>query len=798
MTQIGARYPSDNGDHGRDSGRTAQFRILLVEDEEVQARLLSAALEESDARFKTLHAATLRDAMDRVSSENLDAILLDINLPDSRSLATVERLRAIALAPIIVFTGESGLGELAIRAGADEYLVKGQTSPTAIRRAVIYAIERWRSRRELEEHAAMLEAEIAERIRIEEDLRRSESRLRAIVQSEPECVKAIGPDLTVLEMNPSGLDMLGVDDITQLRGRSICEFIHPDDHQAYGALHAAAMRGGSGTLQFRIVGQNGKERWVEAHSVPLFDGDDRPDAVLSVTRDITERKFVEDSLQRSLSLLEIASRIGRVGAWIVELPERSITLSEEIYEIFDAPRDFQPTVSNMLAFYTPEFRAIAQDAFDACVRDGSPFDLEMQVESTKGRRSWVRVLGEADRDAEGKVKAVLGALQDITERRNFEQQMLQAQRVESIGRLAGGIAHDINNLLMPILMGANLLKRTAPDANPRAIAMIEQSAKRGGELVSRIMSFARGDEGARKPLRLQDAVKEIEGIVTSTFPRHIAFSVDLPEDLWLIHADPTQIQQLLLNLCVNARDAMPSGGTITISARNTRIEHHYSALDRTMQSGPYVRLEVSDTGVGIAPEVRQRIFDPFFTTKQAGKGTGLGLSTVAAVARAHGGYITVHSRIGSGTTFEIYLPAKTNAVEQVPQPQESAAPQAHGELVLVVDDDPSVVTAVCETLRSGGYRVLTAEDGAHAVEVYKANRDQVAAIVVDLMMPVMDGASLIAALRNLTADVPIIATSGGETTVHVDPENSDVQAYLQKPYSADVLLGALRDALEKA
>jgi two-component system cell cycle sensor histidine kinase/response regulator CckA len=772
-------------------------RILLVEDEQTQARLLATALQEADARFEVSLASTLREALDAVAHGSFDAALLDINLPDSRSLQTVERFRAASSIPIVVFTGETGIGEETIRAGADEYLIKGTAPPAAVRRALIYAVERWHSRRAEQQRAAELAAEVERRTQVEEELRRSESYLRTIIQSEPECVKTVAADMTLVDMNPSGLEMLEVADVSEVRGRSILDFIHPDDRAAFSRLHVEVLRGGRGIVQYRVVGVAGTERWVESHLVLLPD--DVQTAVLSVTRDITDRRNAEVSLERSRSLLEMASRIGRIGAWIVDLPGKNVTWSDEVRSIFEVPDGFVPTIDSVLAFTTREERRKAEEALERCVRKGAPFDIELPMMTARGRRILLRVIAEADRDAHGVTRAVRGAIQDITERRRFEQQLLQSQRVESIGKLAGGIAHDLNNLLMPILMGANLLKRaTKPDQHQRAISMIEQSATRGGELVSRITSFSRGAEGRREPLRLGDVVAETQAIVEGSFPPTITLETSIPDDLWLIEGDPTQLHQVLLNLCVNARDAMPEGGTLTISAANALIDHHYSTLDTSLGGGPYVRLEVSDTGEGIPVEIRQRVFDPFFTTKQIGRGTGLGLSTVAAIVRAHGGYVGVQSDLGRGTTFEIYFPALPTASRDVAPARQAGAPHGHGELVLVVDDDVSVRGAMSEILTSAGYRVVEAEDGRKALALFESQRGELAAIITDLVMPNMGGAALVRALQEAGSDIPIVVTSGGSSEENAALRSIQVRHFLQKPYSADVLLRTLRDAVQPA
>jgi PAS domain S-box-containing protein len=417
-----------------------------------------------------------------------------------------------------------------------------------------------------------------------------------------------------------------------------------------------------------------------------------------------------------------------------------------------------------------------------------------EVLTIEGR--WTLVLDEA-----GRPKSVLAINTDVTERHKLEQQFLRAQRMESLGTLAGGIAHDLNNLLAPIVMGVDLLKQFVTEEEPlHVIRNIERSARRGTDLVKQVLSFARGVEGARVAISLAHVVREVELIVQNTFPKNITFETHVPPDLPLIIGDPTQLNQVLLNLCVNARDAMPDGGRLTISGRATVIDGQYAAMNRGVATGAYVRIEVADTGCGMPREVIDRIFEPFFTTKELGKGTGLGLSTVLGIVRSHGGFVNVYSEVGKGSTFTLHLPAQSDdapgagavtiATERLPR--------GNGELILVVDDEASVRDVTRQTLESFGYRVVTAEDGAQAVGLYARHRDAVAAVLTDMMMPVMDGPALIAALQRIDPGIRIIAASGLSTNGNVARAvHAGVKHFLAKPYTADAMLTLLKEVLAK-
>jgi PAS domain S-box-containing protein len=447
--------------------------------------------------------------------------------------------------------------------------------------------------------------------------------------------------------------------------------------------------------------------------------------------------------------------------------------------------------------------------------DGRVFDMAREEVLRKGgwigeiamrTRNGEEVLVESRwtlvRDATGQPHTILSINTDITERKRLEAQFFRAQRLESIGMLAGGVAHDLNNILGPIIMSAELLKMRAdqpPDLS--LLETIELSASRGAEMVKHVLSFARGIEGRRTIVRPLDLFTELQTIIRETFPKSIVIQTDLSEGVWNVAGDPTQLHQVLLNLAVNARDAMNLGGTLTLGARNAEIDEHFATMQTRAQPGPYVILEVADTGTGIPPSVRARIFDPFFTTKEPGKGTGLGLSTCAAIVKSHGGFLVVDSEPGEGTIFRIHLPADTAGVDEQVVVELSELPRGEGELILVIDDEAALRSITRQTLETFGYRVLTAHDGAEGVAVFAQHARQVALVLVDQMMPVMDGAAAAHAILRLEPAVKIIGATGlAAKNAEGDLSRAGVRHFLPKPYSADVLLKTIHAILhpEKA
>lgn len=382
---------------------------------------------------------------------------------------------------------------------------------------------------------------------------------------------------------------------------------------------------------------------------------------------------------------------------------------------------------------------------------------------------------------------------DITERKNIEAQLFRTQRMESIGTLAGGIAHDLNNVLAPILMGLQLLRDRFKDNPSQAlIETMETSAKRGADIIRQVLTFARGLGGEHGLVQPKHLLGNIVKMLQQTFPKSIELQAGIPGNLWPVRADPTQLDQMLLNLSVNARDAMPQGGKLTINAENTFLDENYVRLNVHAKAGPYIVIEVSDTGHGMPPEIMDKIFEPFFTTKEVGEGTGLGLSTVQSIVKSHGGFVNVYSEVGKGTAFKVFLPAKESAETREAAAHQSELPLGAGQLILIVDDEAAVRDIAQVTLESYNYSVLTAKDGAEALALYAQHQEKVQAILLDMMMPVLDGPNTIRALETINPKIKIIAASGLLTN---DTSSRSVRAVLTKPYTAEKLLKTLAEVL---
>ncbi len=424
---------------------------------------------------------------------------------------------------------------------------------------------------------------------------------------------------------------------------------------------------------------------------------------------------------------------------------------------------------------------------------------ELQQTNQAGAKITVQSRWTLLRDEQGVAASFLIINTDITEKKKLEAQFLRTQRMESIGTLAGGIAHDLNNVLTPVLMGAEMLHMMHKDAGSQSILKnIRGSAKRGAEMVKQVLTFARGVEGEKKPVQLAHLIKEMEKIMRETFPKSIQTQVNCAAGLNPVLGDSTQIHQILLNFCVNARDAMPEGGRLSVEAVNASLDGE-KARALNVAPGEYVRLSVADSGTGIPPEILEKIFEPFFTTKEIGKGTGLGLSTVVTIIKDHKGVLDVQTELGRGTTFSVYLPAIPGSTVTEEAAIDPASLQGRSERILIADDEPAVRELVVATLNQHGYQTLTALHGAEALSVLAAQDDGVDLLILDAMMPVLDGAATLRELRKLEPNLPVLFISGVIQSENLKEFVGTAHvAFLAKPFTPEQLLKTVRELLTES
>ena len=539
--------------------------------------------------------------------------------------------------------------------------------------------------------------------------------------------------------------------------------------------------------------KDGSYYWVDTTIVPFLNAEGKPYQYVAIRNDITERKRAEEQIGEQAALLDQAQDAIMVrdldqkvlfwnkGAEHIYGWTAAEAIGKDVRELlFKQPSD-QFEVARKTVIEKGEWIGEIHQTR----RDGAALIIESR---------WTLV-----RDEKGAPKSILVINTDITAKKGMEAQFLRAQRMESIGTLAGGIAHDLNNVLSPILMAVDMLQlKAADDSSRKWLDVLRTNAERGADMVRQVLSFARGVEGERVALQPKHMIKEIIKILRETLPKSIEISFRIPNDLWIISADATQIHQVLMNLCVNARDAMLDGGSLSITAENVFLDENYARMHIEAKAGRFVMISVADTGPGMSPEIQSRIFEPFFTTKEMTKGTGLGLSTALTIVKSHGGFINVYSELHKGSQFTIYLPALEKPGSADARAVQADLPLGHGELILVVDDEESIREITRGTLETFGYKVLTASDGTEALALYADKKNEIAVVLTDMVMPFMDGPATIRALQRMNPDVRIIAASGlGAGQRGGEGALEGVAVFLNKPYTAEKLLKTLAQVLRR-
>jgi PAS domain S-box-containing protein len=628
------------------------------------------------------------------------------------------------------------------------------------------------------------------RVAAETEIRRATNLLKAVADGTPDGVFVKDLQGRYLLFNEAASRFVGRP-VGEVLGRDDAAFFSPEEARGVMESDRQVLESGEAQTAEEVLTSAGVTRTYQAIKAPYRDGRGNLIGIVGISRDITERKKAEEALRASE---------GRYRTLFEYAPDGIVIADSESYYI-----DANASALRMLGYTRGEFIGLhASDivapaeighigpALDA-IKAGSDYHREWQFRRKDGSVFAAEVIATMMPD-----RNLMGMFRDVTERRKLEQQFLRAQRMESIGTLAGGIAHDLNNVLSPIMMSLAVLQIKFPDPDSKGLLeILSSSAQRGADMVRQVLSFARGVEGRRMEVQVKHLVSDIEKIARDTFSKNIELRTDIPRELWTVVADATQLHQVLLNLCVNARDAMPDGGALTISASNLTLDEHYAGLNPEANPGPYVYLQIEDSGAGIPPKILEKIFDPFFTTKEVGKGTGLGLSTSLAIIKSHGGFIRVYSEPGKGTKFTVYLPAQTEASDIAVAEIAVEIPRGNGELILVIDDEFFVRQITQQTLEAFGYRVVLAGDGAEAATVYASRGTEIAAVLMDMMMPVLDGPATILVLRKMNPAVRIIAASGLSANARdLGAASFGAKHFLSKPYTAETLLKALKQVLK--
>jgi PAS domain S-box-containing protein len=624
----------------------------------------------------------------------------------------------------------------------------------------------------------------AQRRRAETELRASEERYRALVNSMKDVVYSLSTDGRIQFIGPQILRYGHSPE--ELTSKSFLEIIHPEDQSSILRDFQHAVATGEARLsEFRIVCKDGTHAWFEELGQAVSNNRGQIVAVTGMLRDITERRSAEERIRDQAALLEAVH-----DAILLCHPDGMIHYMNPAAEEMTGWSLAEAQSRDLMSVLQPrsDLRPATQETLNRGEWNG-----EMVLSHRNGQTRVVDSRWTLVRQPD-QSPSLLMVCNDITERKQLEQQYLRAQRLESIGTLASGVAHDLNNILSPIIMGLDLLEEGVQDPDTLGmLATMKQSAQRGKDTVSQLLTFARGTPSQKGPIPPRRLMKEIARLLEQTLPKNIEIYADYSEQPMTVLADASQLHQVLMNLCVNACDAMPEGGKLFLALEKRIFDESAARMHPKARPAAYVVFKVTDTGMGIPPEIQDHIFDPFFTTKPHGKGTGLGLATVLGIVEGHGGFILTDSRQGCGTTFSVYLPAST-APENSPSSQRPAAPRGNGEQVLIVDDEPAVLGLAESILERNGYEVVTAARTSEAIAQFERHKE-IKAVLTDIMMPFGDGKQMVATLRRQAPALKIIAMSGlEESKQEILTRGAD--AFLRKPFNSEELLGLLHKLLQ--
>jgi len=631
-------------------------------------------------------------------------------------------------------------------------------------------------------------------------LKQAEAKYRAIFENAREGIVQTTPDGQIITANPAMARILGYESADELlRAAPNMRSFYVDATNRPEMQHRLQEHGAVVDYEMQIRRRNGNLIWVsvdiqvvrDEHGMEHYEG---------TVRDVTKLKHAEAALRESEERYRLLFESNPLPMLLFD-PEtlRFLAVNESMVQHYGYSREEFLAMTIKDIYLKEDIPALLK-----CVDDAAAKPLKSsEWRHRKKDGTIIQVEAISSPLVFGGRNARLVLMSDITEKKLLEEKYLHAQRLESIGMLAAGLAHDLNNVLAPIMLGVPMLRANA--SNPRDLRILntlEQNAARGAGLVKQILGFAHSTTGDFRPTQVKHLLQDIINIIEETFPKIITLQDEITSDLWLVQGNPIRIHQVLLNLCVNARDAMPEGGTLRIAAANRRLDRQQAGALPGARHGAWLVIEVSDTGTGIPPDVLARIWDPFFTTKGAEKGTGLGLSTVRGIVASHRGFVTVDTQPDHGTTFRVFLPATDEESADLTIAPAIAAPIGKNELILVVDDNDAIRETVTAILTKHNYRVLSAGDGVEAVGHLTAHQAEIALLITDVDVPYLGGAALARIATQLCPDLQLLVISGlsndeaGDTPL--EEAKKLTHACLLKPFAPEALLETVHQLLQSS
>ncbi|MDB6038704.1 MAG: hybrid sensor histidine kinase/response regulator [Verrucomicrobiales bacterium] len=747
-------------------------KVLLLEDSESDGLLLACELERGGYAPEIERVWTGPKLDAALQDRTWDIIISDFSMPSFNAFEGLALLKKSGRdIPFVIVSGTIGeeRAVAAMKAGAADYLPKG----TAGRLVPVINRELADSRKRQLQRVT------------QKTLATFEGNFRTLVENSTAGICVIQDDRFVY-VNPQVSQILGHSAV-ELVSRPFLDFVCSDDRDNVQANIHTRFEGGVKCISYplRMVRKDGYPVHLEAHGTGT-DYNGRP-SIFCILTEIPNQKRVTDRFST-------IAKCCPIGMAQFTFPEsRFIEGNDAILEMLGLSRE--ETIGRRVT----DLGLWAESGDETGLIDKLSLgrrvsDIECRFQQKSGKP--VITLASFQLIEEQEEKCLLGFFHDITEKKAVESQLMRNQRMESIGSLAGGISHDLNNAFASILMTVEMLRATSvePEAS-RMLEVLQSSAQRGTAMVRQVLAFARGVEGKHSAVQLRHVIAEIVAMARQTFPKTIRIKQIIPRDLWPVNGDSTQLHQAILNFCINARDAMPKGGTLTLSAENVYLDEGEVHIHPDAKAGAYTTLSVFDTGTGIPLHVQTRMFEPFFTTKEPGQGTGLGLSTVRNILKSHKGFVTFETEEAKGTRFKIYLPAESTSKTSVGNVR-VLLPRGHGQRILIVDDEAGIRDIARQLLQTFGYEVFTARNGPEAIVVCAKNLGKIEVIVTDLMMPVMDGSATIEAVRSIDSNIKVIVASE-EILTDQTKISTTVQAILQKPYTPEKLLHTIHEVLRK-
>jgi PAS domain S-box-containing protein len=751
-------------------------RVLHLEDNENDHLLVAEMLQADGLNCQFTLARSKEEFSMALGKAGFDLIISDFSLPSYDGLSALSVAREYhADTPFIFFSGTIGedVAVESLKNGAVDYVLKQR--PTRLIAAVRRAL------RNAAEHEKLKRAESA--------LRESEERFRVVARATDDVVWEWDVQKGRVALSANFKTAFG--DNLDLSADDWFDLIHADDRLRVvtGVSSLLATGGSVWWSEHRLRREDGSYAFVFDRASVIYSAG-RPQRMIGVTIDMSRSKAADEKIHEQAALLDKAR-----DAIIVSSVDHKITYWNQ-----GATRIYGWT----------EKEALGRNVLELFFHEAAPAQFAAQIKALEATGEWIGELREFTksgeqvivqvratliRDEQGRPKSILRIKTDITEQKKLEEQFLRSQRLESLGALVSGIAHDLNNTLVPIIIGVDILKDEPISEDAASmVRTMESSARRSAEMVKQMLLFARGGESSKMSVRPDVIVKEMGKIIADTFPKSVNCRVRVEKNLHPILAVPTQIHQVLMNLCVNARDAMNERGTLVLAAENAQVTEHEAAMMPGAVPGEYVCISVADTGSGIAPEQLEKIFLPFYTTKAPGKGTGLGLSTCQTIVRNHGGFLAVQSQVGSGTEFKVFLPAADVKPAETAGPGKSLLPAGKGERILVVDDEAAILAMTRAALENFGYQVTTAVTGMEAIARLRDNPDDIHLVITDYAMPLMDGEATIGQLRKIRPDLKILVASGSEEQLQKLSKNVPINGFVPKPFTTEGLLAAVHAA----